>query len=125
MKTRSDLFLLLMLAAALACGSPHDSDTPHTDEVDPECPRQIDRETFQDHHLERVCEYTTECLNEESYPVERCVRSLMSHMAQQTCWHPCETGACVTWIEQAEECLDPPGATDEVCLEMFRCRPGE
>jgi len=125
MTARSTPASLLLALLSLACGSPSETHAEHTDEVDPDCPRSIDKETFQEIHLPRLCEHTTTCYDVEDYPAERCINNLTGHFSQQTCWHPCLAGACATWVDEVEECLDPPGATDEVCLLMTRCRSDE
>lgn len=117
----------ILLFAAIACAgeSPAVVDEPEIDEIDPDCPRPIDVQTFVDFHLLPMCEHGVACFNEVhgegALTVEQCFNGNAQHMLQTRCWQPCIAGACATWVDEVEECLDPPGATDESCLQMMRC----
>jgi hypothetical protein len=112
--------VLLGWVAAVAPSCAKNTDSGHTD-VDPECPREFTAEEFIATHLEPLCEHTVACYGDPNYTVGNCTSLFGSHIRQTSCWNPCEAGQCADWLENVDECMDPPGSFAQVCADMGNC----
>ena len=109
----------------MACGDGPDTDNSGDTAVDPDCPSEFTPQEFLDNHLRPLCEYAATCYGDPDYTVDDCAGPLGQRIIQTSCWSPCEAGQCVAWLNSVDECMDPPGSVQQVCLDMVNCETNQ